>query len=626
MRGGLFYSPQDQKVFVSTNATFLENTYMTDFKPRSKTVLEELQSDEIRPSPSTTGERQHRETAGPSQNILAPRRSGRVVRQPIRYEHEGEIGFLVSDTNQDDPLTFKDAMDDSDKEKWLEAMNQEMESMYSNSVWELVDPPEHVRSIGCKWIFKKKRGVDGKVETFKARLVAKGYTQKEGVDYEETFSPVAMLKSIRILLSIAASLDYEIWQMDVKTAFLNGYLDESIYMVQPEGFVAKGQEQKVCKLLRSIYGLKQASRSWNLRFDETIKTYGFEQNVDEPCVYKCIDNKKVVFLVLYVDDILLIGNDVEKLSNVKKWLAEQFQMKDLGEASYVLGIQIIRDRSKKLLALSQASYIGKVLARFSMQNSKKGLLPARHGIALSKEQCPKTPQEEEDMRRVPYASAVGSLMYAMLCTRPDICYAVGIVSRYQSNPGLDHWIAVKHILKYLRRTRNYMLVYSGGDLNPIGYTDSDFQSDRDSRKSTSGSVFTLGGGAIVWRSIKQSSIADSTMEAEYIAACEAAKEAVWLRKFFTDLEVVPDMDKPLVLYCDNSGAVANLKEPWSHKRGKHIERKYHLIREIVHRGDVSLTKIVMEHNLADPFTKTLASKPFEAHLEGLGLRDMSHLL
>ena len=165
------------------------------------------------------------------------------------------------------------------------------------------------------------------------------------------------------------------------------------------------------------------------------------------------------------------------------------------------------------------------------------------------------------MRRVPYASAVGSLMYAMLCTRPDICYAVGMVSRFQSNPGLDHWIAVKHILKYLRRTRNYMLVYSGGDLNPVGYTDSDFQLDRDSRKSTSGSVFTLGGGAIVWRSIKQSSIADSTMEAEYIAACEAAKEAVWLRKFFTDLEVIPDMDKPLVLYCDNSGAVVNSKEP-----------------------------------------------------------------
>ena len=230
------------------------------------------------------------------------------------------------------------------------------------------------------------------------------------------------------------------------------------------------------------------------------------------------------------------------------------------------------------------------------------------------------------MRHISYASAVGSLMYAMLCTRPDICFAVGVVSRFQSNPGLDHWVAVKHILKYLKRTRDYMLVYSGEDMILKGYTDSGFQTDVDSRKSTSGSVFTLGGGAIVWRSIKQSCIADSTMEAEYVAACEAAKEAVWLHKFLGDLEVVPDMDKPLTLYCDNSGAVGNSKEPRSHKRGKHIERKYHLIREIVQRDDVTVTKIASVENLADPFTKTMSAKVFDGHLDGLGLRDMSHLL
>ncbi|WKA05324.1 hypothetical protein VitviT2T_023298 [Vitis vinifera] len=526
----------------------------------------------------------------------------------------------------DDPLTFKMAMDDVDREKWQEAMKLEIESMYSNSVWELIDLLEGIKPIGCKWIYKRKRRPNGKVETFKARLVAKGFTQKEGVDYEDTFSPVAMLKSIRILLSIAAYYDYEIWKMDVKTTFLNGHLEKTIYMVQPEGFVVKDQEQKVCKLQRSIYGLKQASRSWNIRFNEAIKSYGFEQNLGEPCVYKQIGGDKVVFLVLYVDDILLIGNDVESLSKAKNWLASQFQMKDLGEASYILGIQMTRDRKNRLLALSQAAYIDKVLVKFAIENSKKGNLPSRHGVHLSKEQCPKTPQDEEKMRRVPYASAVGSLMYAMLCTRPDICFAVGVVSRYQSNPGLDHWVAVKHILKYLRRTRNYMLVYSGRELIPIEYTDSDFQSDRDSRKSTSGAVFTLGGGAIKWRSVKQTCVADSTMEAEYVAACETAKKAVWLCEFLKELEVVPNMHEPIKLYCDNSGAVANAKEPRNHRKGKHIERKFHLVREIVSRGDVSVEKIASANNIADPFTKTLPARSFEQHLEGIGLRDMSHLL
>ncbi|KAA0037509.1 gag/pol protein [Cucumis melo var. makuwa] len=381
-RGGLFFDPQENRVFVSTNATFLKEDHMRDHKPRSKLVLNE----------ATDG-------------------STRVV---------DEVGL----SSRVDQTTTSDL-------------------------------PEGVKPIGCKWIYKRKRDSAGKVHTFKARLVAKGYTQREWVDYEETFSPVAMLKSIRILLSIAIFYDYEIWQMDVKTTFLNGNLEESIFMSQPEGFITQGQEQKVCKLNLSIYALKQASRSLNIRFDTTIKSYGFDQNVDEPCVYKKINK-------------------------------------------------------------------------------------------------------------------------------------VGIVSRYQSNPRLDHWTAVKIILK----------------------------------KFTSELAFTLNRRAVVWRSIKQGCIADFTMEAEYVAACEAAKEAVWLRKFLHDLEVVPNMNLPITLYCDNSGVVTNSKEPRSHKRGKHIERKYYLIREIVQRGDVIVTKIASKHNIADPFTKTLTAKVFEGHLESLGLRDM----
>ncbi|KAK0594610.1 hypothetical protein LWI29_035421 [Acer saccharum] len=385
-KGYYFYSPSDLKVFVSTNAKFLEKDYMNDFVPRSRIVLNEMSGDTIprevtQPNPIVSSDPTQ------DQQPTIPRRSGRVRTQPERYIGLGESVENLPD--DDDPYTYKEAMEDVDSRHWQKAMQSEIESMFDNKVWSLVDLPKGIKPIGCKWVYKRKRGMDGKVETFKARLVAKGYTQKEGIDYEETFSPVAMLKSIRILLSIAASLDLEIWQMDVKTAFLNGSLDESIYMMQPEGFIEKGQVDK---------------------------------------------------------------------------------------------------------------------------DSKKGMLPFRHGIKLSKEQVPKNEHEEQFMSRVPYASAVGSLMYAMLCTRPDICFAVGIVSRFQSKPGPDHWTAVKHISSILKRTRDNMLVYSGGDLVPVGYTDSDFQSDSDSRKSTSGAVFTIGGGAVIWRSIKQSCIADSTMK------------------------------------------------------------------------------------------------------------------
>ncbi|KAL2533350.1 cysteine-rich RLK (RECEPTOR-like protein kinase) 8 [Abeliophyllum distichum] len=477
-----------------------------------------------------------------------------LLTDPMDQENvQGNEEVMVSsegDTNIDENVTIPN-------EATVQDPPPLKNSQMSNQVWELVDAPKGIKPIGCKWVYKRKKGVDGKVETFKARLVVKDFTQREGIDYEETFSPVAMLKSIRILLSIAVHYDYEVWQMDVKTAFLNGHLEECIYMVQPDGFVEHGHESKVCKLQRSIYGLKQASRSWNKRFDEVIKTYGFDQNFDKPCV----------------------------LSSTKAWLAQQFHMKDLGEASYVLGIQILRDRKNKLLALSQATYIDRILVRFSMQDSKKGNLPFRHGIQLSKEQSPKTPEEIERMSRIPYASAVGSLMYAMLCTRPDICYVVGMISRYQSNHGPEHWLAVKHIFKYLRRTRNHMLVYSSPNIVPVGYTDSDFQADKNSP--------------------------------EYVASYKAAKEAVWLKKFLIEIGVVPASSQPMTLYCDNSGAVANAKEPRSHQRGKHIERKYHLLREIVSRRDVIVSKIATEDNLADPFTKSLPTKSFEGHLQGL---------
>ncbi|KAJ9547714.1 hypothetical protein OSB04_020257 [Centaurea solstitialis] len=400
----------------------------------------------------------------------------------------------------------------------------------------------------------------------------------------------------------------EAMKAEMQSIFLNGKLTEDVYMEQPEGFEDPKNPNKVCKLLKSIYGLKQASRSWNLHFDERIKEFGFAKSEFEPCVYTKFSGSIVTFLVLYVDDILLIGNDVPTLRSVKSWLSRCFQMKDLGEATYILGIKIYRNRSKRLIGLSQSTYIDKILKRFRMDESKKGFIPMQHGIVLSKTQCPVSSQDQDKMKSVPYASAIGSIMYAMLCTRPDVAYSVSVTSRYQQNPGEPHWVAVKNILKYLRRTKDLFLVFGGSEdeISVNGYSDASFQTDIDDFRSQSGYVFTLNGGAISWKSSKQDTIADSTTEAEYIAASDAAKEAVWLRNFLSDLRVVASISRPIDIFCDNSGAVAQAKEPREHHKSRHVLRKYHLIREIIGRGDVRICKIPTEENVADPLTKPLA--------------------
>ncbi|GJV75645.1 retrotransposon protein, putative, ty1-copia subclass [Tanacetum coccineum] len=279
--------------------------------------------------------------------------------------------------------------------------------------------------------------------------------------------------------------------MDVKTAFLNGYLDEDIYMVQPEGFVDPNHPRKVCKLQRSIYGLKQASRSWNKRFDEEIKRFGFAQNLDEPCVYQKASGSNVTFLILYVDDIIIMGNHIPSLQSVKDYLGKCFSMKDLGEAAFILGIKIYRDRSKRLIGLSQNAYMDKILKRYKMDNSKRGTIPMQERLDLNKSQGAQTPKEVNRMKNVPYASAVGSIMYAVRCTRPDVAFAQNLTSRFQQNPGELHWTAVKNILKYLRNTKDIFLVYGGNpetELRVDCYCNAGFETDIDDMKSLTGYI------------------------------------------------------------------------------------------------------------------------------------------
>ncbi|KAJ9560249.1 hypothetical protein OSB04_005409 [Centaurea solstitialis] len=601
--GYYFYNPEENKVFVARNGKFLEEKFLSSGNTREDVDLQVV--DEENTTPIVEPEIQLENVEPQSEPIEEVqthdlRRSNRVRQEPDRY-----LGFLVSQDGGDlnEPTSYGEAVSGSESEQWQEAMKAEI-------------------AVGRKWVFKKKTDKDGNVHTFKARLVTKGFTQTHAIDYDEIFSPVVMLKSIRILMAISAYFNYEIWQMDVKTAFLNGKLTEDVYMEQPEGFVDPKNPNKVCKLLKSIYGLKQASRRWNLHFDERIKEFGFAKGEFEPCVYTKFSGSIVTFLVLYVDDILLIGNDVPTLQGVKSWLRKCFQMKDLGEAAYILGIKIYRNRSKRLIGLSQSMYIDKVLKKFRMDESKKGFIPMQHGIVLSKTQCPASSQDQDKMKSVPYASAIRSIMYVMLCTRPDVAYSVSVTSRYQQNPGEPHWVAVKNILKYLRRTKDMFLVFGGSEdeISVNGYSDVSFQTDRDDFRSHSGYVFTLNGGAISWKSSKQDTIADSTTEAEYIAASDAAKEAVWLRNFLSDLRVVTSVSRPIDILCDNSGAMAQAKELREHHKSRHVLRKYHLIREIIGRGDVRICKIPTEDNVADPLTKPLARVKHEAHASSIGMQ------
>ena len=404
------------------------------------------------------------------------RRSTRERRSAIPPDYLVYIGEQDYDIGSvTDPITYEEAVSCPQSELWLDAMRDEIQSMRHNGVWDLIELPEGQRPIGCKWVYKTKRDSKGKVEKFKARLVAKGFTQREGVDYEATFFPVSSKDSFRVIMALVAHFDMELHQMDVKTAFLNGDLNEEVYMIQPEGFVANDSGKLVCRLKKSIYGLKQVSRQWYLKFHSVVTSYGFVENKVDQCIYCKVSGRKFIFLILYVDDILLASSDLGLLHETKRMLSNNFDMKDLGKVSFVLGIEIHRNRSCRLLGLSQRAYVDRVLERFNMQLCKPGIAPVCKGDKLSLSQCPHSDLEKAQMKNIPYASALGSIMYAQVCTRPDIAFATGLLGRYQSNPGHDHWVAAKKVMRYLKRTKDYMLIYKHvQDLQLVGYLDSDF--------------------------------------------------------------------------------------------------------------------------------------------------------
>jgi transposase InsO family protein len=523
-------------------------------------------------------------------------------------------------TSIEEPTTITEAMGRDDTWKWKEAMDSEYQSLIDNKTWTLTPLPLDRKSIGCKWIFKIKYTADGSVERYKARLVAKGYAQKEGIDYNETFAPVAKMTSIRILLALAAIEDLEVHQMDVKTAFLNGDLEEEIYMDQPEGYILEGEEQLVCKLSKTLYGLKQSPRAWYKKIDEYFASQSLIKSHVDPNIYVLRrSDGSFIIIALYVDDLMLVSNDMKLLLKTKRNLAGRFEMKDLEEIHYILGVQILRNRKIRKIYLSQQKYVENVLERFGMKDCKPLATPLDSNSKLTRDMSPQNPEEVEEMKEIPYQNAVGSLVYAMISTRADISYPVGVVSQYMANPGPQHWIAVKRILRYLQGTSNHVLQYGGSPLSlqVIGYCDADYAGDIDTRRSTTGYTFLLAGGAISWNSKKQPTVALSTTEAEYMAATHATKEAIWLQRFFKDIGFL--QDSPMTIYSDNQSCISLSRNPTFHARTKHVEIQHHFVREKIESGDINLVFCGTEDMVADVLTKGLTREKHCKFKEMMGV-------
>jgi transposase InsO family protein len=525
--------------------------------------------------------------------------------------------------HDDEPTSFSEAMSSADSDKWEHAAKDEMDSIQQAGTWTLTPLPADRQAIGCKWVFKIKRKADGSVDRYKMRLVAKGFSQKPGIDYEETFAPVAKFATIRALLSVAAHYDLEIHQMDVRTAFLNGDLEQDIYMKQPEGYVASGKENLVCKLRKSLYGLRQASRAWYDKIHHALVDMGFQVLSADTCVYQLRKDALYVLVALYVDDLLLLANSLEGLSALKKDLSKRFSMTDLGEAHYILGIQIDRDRAARTLSISQREYVHKVLQRFGMLDCKPAAIPLPTSVQLTKADSP-LPHMVPDAAFIrQYQSAVGALMYAMLGTRPDLAFAVASLSQFSSNPGQPHWDAIKHVLRYMRGTTDYRLTYggrAGASLLFDGYCDSDWGSSKDDRRSVTGYTFMLGGGAVSWQSKKQPTVALSSVEAEYMAACQAAREALWWQKLLHELGVA--RHPTTVIHSDSQGSIALSKNPEHHARSKHIDIRHHFIREQVAANHISLQYMPTEDMLADVMTKPLSRDQHNTLIKRLGINSV----
>jgi transposase InsO family protein len=518
-----------------------------------------------------------------------------------------EIDSICSLAELDAPKTYKQALKSNQAEEWIKSIAAEHQSLIDHGTFEVVNRAPDKTTVTSGHVFKIKTDSNGAISKYKTRLVAKGYSQIYGKDYFEVFAPTLRMETIRYLVATAVRLDLNIYHLDVETAFLNGTLAEEIYMEIPEGFSQYDRSKQVFKLKKSIYGLKQASRVWNELFSSEIIKYGFVRSSAEPCLFfKFNDKKELVNLIgIFVDDCFVVGGD----ERVKNQLMKSFKMHDLGLLHFALGINFNQNKDGSI-QMSQAVYVDKLLDKFQMQDCRTidTPLPIKNNIEENSKLF-------EDVNL--YQQIVGSLIYLSNSTRPDIAYAVSYLARSMNAPTEENFSNAKRVLRYLKGSRNLSLNFNNKNQDLFAYSDSSYAEEND-RKSVGGYVTMIAGSPISWKSKKQSIIAQSSMEAEYIALAEAAKEVEWIRKL--QREIFPkSTTTPTTIFEDNQSTINLSKNPIHSNRSKHIDVRYHKIQELVANKTIAVTYLSTHEMVADIMTKSLGRLLHDRFVAGMGL-------
>ncbi|KAI3523163.1 hypothetical protein L1887_01220 [Cichorium endivia] len=525
----------------------------------------------------------------------------------ISYENfsHSHRALLAAISTNDEPKHFNQAVRSAN---WREAMKKEIQALEQNGTWTLQELPKGKRAIDSKWVYKIKYKPNGEIERYKARLVAKGFTQMEGVDFHDTFAPVAKLVTVRTLLAVAVKRNWIIHQLDVNNAFLHGELHEEVYMKIPQGF-EKGKENKVCRLRKSLYGLKQASRNWYQKFTSSLHVIGFKQSRADHSLFIFKNENSFVAALIYVDDVIIVGNDIQKIKETKSFLNEKFSIKDLGPLKYFLGIEVTRTRDG--MVLNQRKYILDILEDSGMMGCRPSAFPMEQNTKLGK--------NDEDVRvdANKYRRLVGRLLY-LQATRPDITYSVNVLSQFVTDPRQSHMEAAIRVLRYLKGTPGQgILLPKEGKPNLVAYTDSDWLGCPDTRRSRTGYLLLLGGAPISWKSKKQSVVSRSSAEAEYRAMATTVSEVIWLRWLLKELDL--EQSGPTQMFCDNLAVKHIANNPVFHERTKHVEMDCYFVRERVESKEVKPIHIDTRSQVADLLTKALGAKQLQFLLDKLGI-------